>query len=176
MARLKKIIWGLRNLTLVDEEAWNTYGQPAATIRQIAEVRLDKVSFMFNHPGSKALALRLEEAVLAVGEETRETPMSEWHGRGIALADDDSLAVAGQPLRYGGGLITTAKPQWVNRNGTPAVGQTDGTPCALKTSQRTHGVASAMRLRGEDRTRGRMMETNGDGQGRGRGKVWRGMG
>ena len=148
MARLEKIIGGLRNLTMVDEEAWNTYSQASAAILQTAEDGLDKVPFLFNHPGSNALALKLEEAVLAMGEGARETPMSEWHGRGIAVADDGSLAATGQPLRYGGGLITTAKPQWVNRNGTTAVGHTDGTPRAVTKSQRTHGVASAMRLRG----------------------------
>jgi hypothetical protein len=145
---LKKIIWGLRKLTMVDEEALNTYEQPISTIRQLDEVKLDKVPLVFNHPGSKALALRLEEAVLTVGEGMRETPMSIWHGRGIALTNDGGLAAAGQPVRYGGGLITTSKPQWVNRNGSSAVGQTEETPCALKTSQETHGVASTMRLRG----------------------------
>ena len=99
-------------------------------------------------PGSKALALKMEEAVLAVGEGMRETLMSGWHGRGIALTDDDRPAAAGQPVRYGGGLITTSKPQWVNRNGSPAVGQTREAPCALKTCQKTHGVASTTRLRG----------------------------
>jgi hypothetical protein len=148
MARLQKIIGGLRNLTMVDEEAWNTYSQASAAILQTAEDRLDNVPFLFNHPGSNALALKLEEAVLAMGEGVRDTPMSEWHGRGIAIADDGSLAATGQPLRYGGGLITTAKPQWDNRNGTTAVGHTDGTPRAVTKSQRTHGVASAMRLRG----------------------------
>ena len=91
---------------------------------------------MFNHPGSKALALRLEEAVLTVGEGMCATPMSEWHGRGIALTNDGGLAAAGQPVRYGGGLITTAKPQWVNRNWSSAVGQTEVTPCALKDESR----------------------------------------
>ena len=114
VARLEKILGGLRNLKMVDEEAWNKYGQTSTTILQTAEDGLDEVPFMFNHPGSNALALRLEEAVLAVGEEARETPMSKWHGRGIAVADDGSLAAAGQPLRYGGGLITTARPQWVS--------------------------------------------------------------
>ena len=133
---------------MVDEEALNTFEQPISTIRQLAEVKLDKVPLVFNHPGSKALALRLEEAVLTVGEGMCETPMSKWHGRGIALTNDGGLAAAGQPVRYGGGLITTSKPQWVNRNGSSAVGQTEVTPCALKTSQETHGVASTMRLRG----------------------------
>ena len=49
VARLEKIIGGLRNLTMVDEEAWNTYGQASAAILQIAEDGLDKVPFLFNH-------------------------------------------------------------------------------------------------------------------------------
>ena len=72
MARLEKILGGLRNLTMVDDEAWITYGQASAAILQIAEDGLDKVPFLLNHPGSNALALRLEEAVLAVGEEARD--------------------------------------------------------------------------------------------------------
>ena len=172
MARLEKILGGLRNLTMVDEEAWNTYGQTSTTILQTAEDGLDEVPFMFNHPGSNALALKLEEAVLAMGEGARETPMSEWHGRGIAVADDGSLAAAGQPLRYGGGLITTARPQWVNRNGTPAVGLTDEAPCALKRSQRTHGVASAMRLRGGGPNEG---PNDGDERRRAGKRPWEGV-
>ena len=76
VTRLKKIIWGLRRLTMVDEDALNTFEQPISTIRQLAEVKLDKVPLVFNHPGSKALALRLEEAVLTVGERTCETPIA----------------------------------------------------------------------------------------------------
>ena len=102
---------------------------------------------MFNHPGSNALALKLEEAVLAMGEEARETPMSGWHGRGIAIADDGSLAAASQPLRYGGGLITTARPQWVcrNANGTPAVGQADEARCKPSPSLRIYSLGELNR-------------------------------
>jgi hypothetical protein len=67
----------------------------------------------------------MEEAVLAVGEEARDPPMPEGPRQEIAVADDGSLAAAGQPLEYTGGLITTAQPQWVNRNETTAVGHTD---------------------------------------------------
>ena len=157
---------------MVDEEAWNKYGQTSTTIMQTAEDGLDEVPFMFNHPGSNALALKLEEAVLAMGEEARETPMSGWHGRGIAIADDGSLAAASQPLRYGGGLITTARPQWVCRNGTPAVGQADEAPCALKGSQKTHGVASAMRLRGGGPNEG---PNDGDERRRAGKRPWEGV-
>ena len=124
MPRLEKILGGLRILKMVGDEAWITYGQASAAILHaaVAEDGLDKVPFLLNHPGSNALAVRLEEAVLAVGEEARDPPMPEWPRQEIAVADDGSLAAAGQPLRYGGGLITTAKPQWVNRNGTTAVG------------------------------------------------------
>ena len=147
VARLKKIIRGLRDLTMVDEEALRAHEHPVATVRQLEGVK-GKIMFMLNHPASKALALKVEEAVLAVGKGTRETPMSKWHGRGIALTNDGGPAAAGQPVRYGGGLITTAKPQWVNRKWSSAVGQTEVTPCALKASQETHGVASTTRLRG----------------------------
>ena len=83
---------------MVDEEALNTYEHPVATVRQLDEVK-GKILFVLNHPGSKALALRMEEAVLAVDEGMRETPMSKWHGRGIALTDDGRLAAEGQPNR-----------------------------------------------------------------------------
>ena len=53
VTRLKKIIWGLRRLTMVDEEALNTFERPISTIRQLDEVKLDKVPLVFNHPGSK---------------------------------------------------------------------------------------------------------------------------
>ena len=147
VARLKKIIRGLRDLTMVDEEALRAHEHPVATVRQLEGVK-GKIMFMLNHPASKALALKVEEAVLAVGKGTRETPMSKWHGRGIALTNDGGPAAAGQPVRYGGGLIATAKPQWVNRKWSSAVGQTEVTPCALKASRETHGVASTTRLRG----------------------------
>ena len=147
VARLKKIIRGLRNLTMVDEEAPSTHEHPVATTRQLEEVK-GKIMFVLNHTASKALALKMEEAVLAVGDGWRETLMSKWLGRGSALTDDGRLAVEGQPIRYGGGLITTSKPQWVNHNGSPAVGKTREAPCALKTCRKTHGIASATRLRG----------------------------
>ena len=148
VARLEKILGGLRNLKMVDGEPWSKYGQTSTTILQAAEDGPDEVPFMFNHPGGNALALKLEEAVLAVSEGPRTTPMSRWRGRGVTIAGDGGTAAASQPLRYGGGLITTARPQWVCRNGTPAVGQADETPCALKGSRETHGIVSAMRLRG----------------------------
>ena len=147
VARLKKIIRGLRDLTMVDEETLRAHEHPVATVRQLEEVK-GKIMFMLNHPASKALALKVEEAVLAVGDGLRETLMSKWHGRGTALTNDGRLAATGQPVRYGGGLITTSRPQWVNRNGSPAVGQTREAPCTLKTCQKTHGVASTTRLRG----------------------------
>ena len=98
--------------------------------------------------------------------------MPEWHRQEIAVADDGSLAAAGQPLKYTGGLITTAKPQWVNRNGTTAVGHTDGAPCALKQSQRTHGVASVMRLRGGGPNEG---PSGGDDRNRAGKRPWEGV-
>jgi hypothetical protein len=55
---------------------------------------------MFNHPGSNALALKLEEAVLAVSGGPRTTPMSRWHGRGVTIAGDGGTVAASQPLRY----------------------------------------------------------------------------
>jgi hypothetical protein len=147
VARLKKIIRGLRNLTMVDEETLRAHEHPVATVRQLEEVK-GKIMFMLNHPASKALALKVEEAVLAVGDGRRETLMCKWHGRGTALTNDGRLAAAGQPVRYGGGLIATSRPQWVNRNRSPAVGQTGEAPCTLKSCQKTHGVASTTRLRG----------------------------
>ena len=145
---------------MVDEEALSAHEHPVATVRQLEEVK-GEIMFMLNHPASKALALKVEEAVLAVGDGLRETLMSKWHGRGTALTNDGRLAATGQPVRYGGGLITTSRPQWVNHNGSPAVGQTREAPCTLKTCQKTHGVASTTRLRLLRRGRGRRWKGHG---------------
>ena len=79
MARLKKMLGGLLNLTMVGDDAWITYGQASSAILHaaVAEDGLDKVPFLLNHPGDNALAKRLEEALLAVGEEARDPPMPE---------------------------------------------------------------------------------------------------
>ena len=84
VARLEKILGGLLNLTMVGDEAWITYGQASAAILHaaVAEDGLDKVPFLLNHPGSNALAVRLEEALLAVGEEARDPPMPEGASSG----------------------------------------------------------------------------------------------
>ena len=58
VARLKKIIRGLRNLTMVDEEAPSTHEHPVATVRQLEEVK-GKIMFVLNHTASKALALKM---------------------------------------------------------------------------------------------------------------------
>ena len=57
VARLKKIIRGLRDLTMVDEEALSAHLHPVATVRQLEEVK-GKIMFMLNRPASKALALK----------------------------------------------------------------------------------------------------------------------
>ena len=117
VARLEKIIGGLRNLTMVDEEAWNTYGQASATILQIAEDGLDKVPFMFNHPGSNALALRLEEAVLAVGEERAKHRCQ--NGTGGESRSRTTAAWQPQVSRSDTGAASSPQP---NRNGSTAMG------------------------------------------------------
>ena len=66
MARLKKIIGGLLNLSMVGDDAWITYGRAMSVIMHaaIAGDGLDQVPFLLNSPKDSALARILEVAVL----------------------------------------------------------------------------------------------------------------
>jgi hypothetical protein len=133
VSRLKKILWGLRNLTMVGDNAWNNYIRDSSAIMQdaIAEDVLAEVpSWLYNQEGN-ALA-EVEEAWLAVGEKARDPSVPEWPGQEVAVADDSSLAAVEQLLDYTSNLITKAQPQWANRKGATAMGQADGGPCALR--------------------------------------------
>jgi hypothetical protein len=165
LARSEKIIRGLRDLTMVVEDTLRAHEHPVAKVKQLEDVKV-KITFMLNHP-SKTLALEVEEAMLAMRDGLLVTMRSNRHGHGTALTNDGWLAEAAPRVKYGGNLITTSRPQWGNRNGSPAVGLTREAPCTLETYQKTHGVASATRLRGggpkEKRPLAEMEGTWGEG-------------
>ena len=159
VSRLKKILWGLRNLTMVGDNAWNNYIRDSAAIMQdaIAEDVLAEVPSGLYNQEDNALA-EVEEAWLAVGEEARDPSAPDWPGQDVAVANDGSLAAVEQLLDLTSNLVTKAQPQWDYRNGSTAMGQAGGGPCALKQSLEAHGITSVTRLRG-----GGNNEGTGDG-------------
>ena len=94
MARLKKILGGQLNLSMVGDDAWITYGRALSVIwhAAIAGDGLDQVQFLLNSPKDTALAKILEEAVLAVGEEARDLTMPEWTRHCTELLASKSLS------------------------------------------------------------------------------------
>ena len=172
VSRLKKILGGLRNLSMVGDDAWTKYVQASSAIMHaaIAEDVLDEVPSWLYHPEGNALA-EVEEAWLAVGEKARDPSMPTWPGQEVAVTDDSSLAAVEQLLEYTGGIITKAQPQWANRKGATAMGQADGEPCVLK-QRRAHGITSAMRLRGGG---GNEEQNGGDDRGRAGKRSWQGV-
>ena len=173
VSRLKKILGGLQNLSMVGDDAWTKYIQASSAIMHaaIAEDVLDEVPSWLYHPGGNALA-EVEEVWLAVGEKARDPSMPEWPGQEVAVADDSSLVAVEQLLEYTGDLITKAQPQWANRKGATAMGQADGGPCVLKQSRRTHGITSVTRLRGGG---GNEEHNGGDDRGRAGKRSWQGV-
>ena len=94
MARLKKIIGGLLNLSTAGDDAWITYGRALSVILHaaIAGEGLDQVPFLLNSPKDNALARILEEALLALGEEARDLMMTEWTRHCAELLGSKSLS------------------------------------------------------------------------------------
>ena len=140
VSRLKKILRGLNNLSMVGDDAWNNYIQDAATIMHAAIVRgrAGQVPSWLYHPEDNALA-KVEEAWLAVGEKARDPSVPKWRGQEVAVTDDSSLAAVEQLLSNTGGLITKVttamgQPQGGNRSGSGG-----WRPCALKQAGRRTG-------------------------------------
>ena len=156
--RLEKILWGLRNLTMVGDNAWENYIRGSAAIMQdaIAEDGLAKVQPEL-YSQEKALA-EVEEAWLAVGEEARDPAAPDWPGQEVAAAYGSSLASIERLLDHMSNIATRAQPQQDYRNGSTAVGQAGGGPCALKRSLEAHGITSLTRLRGGGGTGDRRRE------------------
>ena len=147
-SRLKKILRGMNNLSMVGDDAWNNYIQDAATIMHaaISEDVLDTVPSWLYHPTDNALA-KVEEAWLAVGEKARDPSVPKWRGQEVAVTDDSTLAAVKQLLSNTGGLIIKAQPQGYNRKGATAMGQADGKHGVVK-QRNTRKITAAMRLRG----------------------------
>ena len=178
VTRLKKILWGLRNLTMVGDNAWNNYIRGSAAIMQdaIAEDVLAEVPSELYSQEDNALA-EVEEAWLAVGEEARDPAAPDWPGQEIAVANDGSLAAVEQLLDHMSNLATKAQPQQDYRNGSTAMGQAGGGPYALKQSLEAHGITSVTRLRGgggtDDRRQEDKYRSGGTGSARGKRRmVW----
>ena len=159
VTRLEKILWGLRNLTMVGDNAWNNYIRGSAAIMQdaIAEDVLAKVPPELYSQEDNALA-EVEEAWLAVGEEARDPAAPDWPGQEVAVANGGSLAAIKQLLDHMSNLATKAQPQQDYHNGSTAMGQAGGGPCALKRSLEAHGITSVTRLRGGGGTGDRRQE------------------
>jgi len=94
MARLKKILGGLLNLSTAGDDAWITYGRALSVILHAARAGdgLDQVPFMINSPKDYALARILEEALLAVGEDARDLSLPEWAKHCAELLANKSLS------------------------------------------------------------------------------------
>ena len=159
VTRLEKILWGLRNLTMVGDNAWENYIRGSAAIMQdaIAEDGLAKVQPELYSQEDKALA-EVEEAWLAVGEEARDPAAPDWPGQEVAAAYGGSLASIERLLDHMSNIATKAQPQQDYHNGSTAVGQAGGGPCALKRSLEAHGITSLTRLRGGGGTGDRRRE------------------
>ena len=159
VTRLEKILWGLRNLTMVGDNAWENYIRGSAAIMQdaIAEDVLAKVQPELYSQEDKALA-EVEEAWLAVGEEARDPAAPDWPGQEVAAAYGGSLASIERLLDHMSNIATKAQPQQDYHNGSTAVGQAGGGPCALKRSLEAHGITSLTRLRGGGGTGDRRRE------------------
>ena len=123
----------------------------------IAEDALAKVPPELYSQEDNALA-EVEEAWLAVGEEARDPEAPDWPGQEVAAANGGSLAAIKQLLDHMSNLTTKAQPQQDYHNGSTAVGQAGGGPCALKRSLETHGITSVTRLRGGGGTGDRRQE------------------
>ena len=93
MARLKKILGGLLNLSMVSDDAWIKYGRVVSMIwhAAIAGDGLN-IQFLLNSTKDTALAEILEEAVLAMSEEARDLAMPEWTSRYTELLASKSLS------------------------------------------------------------------------------------
>ena len=104
----------------------------------IAEDGLAKVQPELYSQEDKALA-EVEEAWLAVGEEARDPAAPDWPGQEVAAAYGGSLASIERLLDHMSNLATKAQPQQDYHNGSTAVGQAGGGPCALKRSLEAHG-------------------------------------
>ena len=144
---------------MVGDNAWNNYIRGSAAIMQdaIAEDVLAEVPSELYSQEDNALA-EVEEAWLAVGEEARDPAAPDWPGQEVAVANDGSLAAVEQLLDHMSNLATKAQPQQDYRNGSTAMGQAGGGPCALKQSLEAHGITSVTRLRGGGGTGDRRQE------------------
>ena len=93
MARLKKILGGLLNLSMVSDDAWIKYGRVVSMIwhAAIAGDGLN-IQFLLNSTKDTALAEILEEAVLAMSEEARDLAMPEWTTHCTELLASKSLS------------------------------------------------------------------------------------
>ena len=93
MARLKKFLGGLLNLSMASDDAWIKYGRVVSMIwhAAIAGDGLN-VQFLLNSTKVTALAEILEEAVLAMSEEARDLAMPEWISRYTELLASKSLS------------------------------------------------------------------------------------
>ena len=129
VTRLKKILWGLRNLTMVGDDAWNNYIRSSAVIMQnaITEDVLASAPSELYIQEDNALA-EVEEAWRAVGEEARDPAAPDWPGQDVAVANDGSLAAVEQLLDLMSNLVTETQPQQDYRNGSTAMGQAGGGP------------------------------------------------
>jgi hypothetical protein len=92
MARLKKILGGLLNLSMVSDDAWIKYGRAVSIILHAA-IAGDglNIQFLLNYTNDTALAEILEEAVLAMSEEARDLAMPAWTKHRTVLLASKSL-------------------------------------------------------------------------------------